>query len=156
MRNKKGEGYVSTCVMIVIICMLLSIFITFILTVGIVKQVRRNSRVVLDNYVMEKSIEIYDSIKTSDSSNVAIDNERYIELLCHYCTFHKSTQMIYNYGENKEVLYYLSEPELGFEEYNKLKIYVRYNLYIPIYFSGIHIDTVTVPIKISSIYRDKF
>ena len=45
---------------------------------------------------------------------------------------------------------------MGNERYNKLKIYVRYNLYIPIYFSGIRIDTVTVPIKISSIYRDKF
>lgn len=154
--NKKGEGYVSTCVMIVIICMLLSIFITFILTVGIVKQVKRNSRVVLDNYVMEKSIEIYDSIKTSNSSTVAIDNERYIELLCHYCTLENAFEKIYNYDENGKVQYYLSKPELGFEEYNKLKIYVRYNLYIPIYFSGIRIDTATVPIKISSIYRDKF
>ena len=51
MRNKKGEGYVSTCVMIVVICMLLSVFVTFAVAVNTVKTVERNSRVVLDSFV---------------------------------------------------------------------------------------------------------
>ena len=59
MKNKKGEGYVSTCVMIVVICMLLSVFVTFAVAVNTVKTVECNSRVVLDSFVMQNSIEIY-------------------------------------------------------------------------------------------------
>lgn len=62
MKSKRAEGYVSTCVMIVIICMLLSVFVTFAVAVNTVKTVKRNSRVVLDSFVMQNSIEIYNSI----------------------------------------------------------------------------------------------
>lgn len=63
MINKRGDGYISTCVMIVIVCMLLSVFVTFAVSVNTVKTVERNSCVVLDSFVMKNSITIYDSIK---------------------------------------------------------------------------------------------
>lgn len=56
MKSKRAEGYVSTCVMIVIICMLLSVFVTFAVAVNTVKTVKRNSRVVLDSFVMQNAI----------------------------------------------------------------------------------------------------
>ena len=73
MNNKKGEGYVSTCVMIVVVCMLLSVFVTFAVAVNTVKTVERNSRVVLDSFVMQNSIEIYDSIKQGNNETNEID-----------------------------------------------------------------------------------
>ena len=40
MKSKRAEGYVSTCVMIVIICMLLSVFVTFAVAVNAVESSR--------------------------------------------------------------------------------------------------------------------
>lgn len=87
MKNKKGEGYVSTCVMIVVICMLLSVFVTFAVAVNTVKTVERNSRVVLDSFVMQNSIEIYDSIKQGNNETNEIDADEYREALSdrYYC-----------------------------------------------------------------------
>ena len=36
MRNKRGDGYITTCVMVVIICMLVAVFVTFTTAVSVV------------------------------------------------------------------------------------------------------------------------
>jgi multisubunit Na+/H+ antiporter MnhG subunit len=59
MRNKRGDGYITTCVMVVIICMLIAVFVTFTTAVSVVRMTERNSKIVLDSYVMKNSILIY-------------------------------------------------------------------------------------------------
>ena len=58
MKSKRGDGYIGTCVMILILCMILSIFIEFVATVNVIRISERNARIVLDSFVMENSIEI--------------------------------------------------------------------------------------------------
>ena len=59
MKKKRGEGYISVCVLLIIVCMIISVFITFASAVNIVRQTERNSRVVLDNLVMRGAIDTY-------------------------------------------------------------------------------------------------
>lgn len=156
MKNKRGEGYISVCVLIIIICMLLSIFITFATTVGAIKQVKRNARVVLDNYVMEQSIEIYDSIKNGNDETLALYANDYVSELCEFCTFAKKSSKIYNYDSEGNTLYYLTIPSLGYTDDGELKVYTRFTLYIPLYFAGHKVSTVSIPITITSKYAEKF
>ena len=79
MRNKRGEGYITTCVMVVIICMLVAVFVTFTTAVSVVRITERNSKIVLDSYVMKNSILIYDSIKNGNDYTVDLNEDVYID-----------------------------------------------------------------------------
>ena len=52
-KNKRGEGYIWICVLVLVICMLLSIFITFASAVNVVRVVEKNSKTVLENFLMK-------------------------------------------------------------------------------------------------------
>lgn len=63
LKNKRAEGYILPCVMIVIVCMLLSVFVVFFNSVNVVRMTERNSKTVLESYLMKNSILIYNSIR---------------------------------------------------------------------------------------------
>ena len=67
-RNKRGEGYIQVCVLIIVICMILSVFVTFASAVNVVRLTERNTKTVLESYVTKNSIEIYNAIKKSHES----------------------------------------------------------------------------------------
>ena len=113
MKSKRAEGYVSTCVMIVIICMLLSVFVTFAVAVNTVKTVKRNSRVVLDSFVMQNSIEIYNSIKQGNNKTDGIDAAEYREALTEFCTLEKRGYCYYNYDSDGNPNY--TTPDTTYE-----------------------------------------
>lgn len=156
MKSKRAEGYVSTCVMIVIICMLLSVFVTFAVAVNTVKTVKRNSRVVLDSFVMKNSIDIYDSVKNGNNCTAEIDEDMYTEDLCEFCTFEKNGEFLYAYTGDGKLKYKLSKPIISFADEGKLKIDVSYTVYYPINFAGIVIDTAEILVTVKSKYNEKF
>ena len=61
LKNERGDGYIQACVTILILCMLIAVCLTFVTTVNTIRVVERNTRIVLDSFVMENSIIIYDS-----------------------------------------------------------------------------------------------
>ncbi len=156
MQNKRGEGYIPTCVMIIILTMLLSVFVTFVSAINIVKQTKRNSRVVLDSYVMQESIKIYDSIKNGNNKTPVLDSDSYVDSLCEFCTFAEKNDMLYNYNSDGDIQFYLTKPTVGYMEDKELKIYTSYTIYIPIYFAGIRVETAQIPITVTSNFTQKF
>ncbi len=156
MNNKRGAGYIPACVMIIILTMLLSVFLTFVSAVNIVRQTKRNSRVVLDSYVMEESIAIYNSIKNGNDEAVALDSGSYIKSLCEFCTFAEKSNKLYSYSSDGDMQYYLSKPTIGYTKDKELKIYASYTVYIPIYFAGIRVDTAVIPVTVKSNFTEKF
>ena len=156
MKSKRAEGYVSTCVMIVIICMLLSVFVTFAVAVNTVKTVKRNSRVVLDSFVMQNSIEIYNSIKQGNNKTDGIDAAEYREALTEFCTLEKRGYCYYNYDSDGDLNYYITTPYVGFTVDKKLQVFTSYTIYVPIRFAGIRVSTVRIPITVESKYNEKF
>jgi len=153
---KKGEAHIKNCVMIVVICMLLSVFLTFAFAVNVVKQTERNARVVLDNYVMTDSISIYNAIKQGSDKDETLSAARYRTALAEFCTFDKSGSYYYNYDEDGKVQYYISAPALGYTKDKSLKIYTSFNVYVPIYFAGIKVGTAKVPITVTSSFTEKW
>ena len=156
MKKKRGEGYISVCVLLIIVCMILSVFITFASAVNIVKQTERNSRVVLDNLVMRGAIDTYQSIKKGNDENALIDSQEYIDELCEFCTFDKAALFLYHKDANGKDDFRISYPQVGYSVTKKLKLYASYTVYVPIYFCGIQVSTATIPITVESQYIEKF
>ena len=154
--NKKGEGYISVCVLIIILCMILSVITEAVAAVNVVKMTERNARVVLDNFVMVNAIEIFDSIKNGNDDTESIDAQAYIDALAEFCTFEKSGGYMYALDSERNEMYRISVPTVGFEDMNKLKIYSSFTLYYPLYFFGVHVTTAQIPVTVISKYTEKF
>ena len=156
MGNKRGEGYVQVCVLVLILCLILSIFLTFVYAVNFVRIAERNAETVLESYVMKNSIRIYNSIKQGTNETDAIDAGEYVSDLTSFCTFNKIRDRLYHYDGDGNVDYYISEPTVKFAEKNKLKLIVTYTTYVPIYFAGTRVTTATIPVTVKLNLEGKF
>ena len=154
--KKKGTGCIDICVMIVVLCSILSVLITYVLAVNVIKINKLNARIVLDNFVMQNSIEIYDSIKNGNDFTEAVDTDEYIDSLCSYNSLDFRGNMLYCVGENGKQKYRMTIPNLSLTEGNRLKIAAKYEITVPLYFAGIKVHNVTVPITVESKFKDKF
>ena len=156
LKNKRGEGYVQVCVLIIVICMILSVFVTFASAVNVVRLTERNSKTVLESYLMKNSIEIYDSIKQGNNDADSLNANVYITDLADFCTFVKVGNYYYHRDENGLTEYYISKPTVGFTQTGKLRLYVSYNLYVPIYFDNVKISTAKIPITVKIDLEERY
>ena len=156
LKNKCGEGYVKVCVLVIVICMILSVFVTFASAVNVVRLTERNSKTVLESYLMKNSIEIYDSIKQGNNDADSLNANVYITDLADFCTFVKVGNYYYHRDENGRTEYYISKPTVGFTQTGKLRLYVSYTLYVPIYFDNVKISTARIPTTVKIDLEERF
>lgn len=154
--NKRGEGYIFPCVMIVILCMIMSVLIYFLCTASMIRSMKHNSEVVFDSYITKNAIEIYDSVKQGNDYTESIDSTEYVTDLCRFCTLEKRSILLYNYDSNGKVKFYMTTPRISFVESKTLKIRVSYTMYVPIYFNGTRITTAIIPIEIKSSFMERY
>lgn len=155
-RNKRGEGYIQVCVLIIVICMILSVFVTFASAVNVVRLTERNTKTVLESYVTKNSIEIYNAIKQGDNTVNSLTSSLFVSDLTKFCTFVKSGSLLYHYGADGKADYYITTPAMSLSNDNKLKLMIRYTLYIPMYFDSVRISTVQVPITVKVDLEERF
>ena len=155
-KNKRGEGYIQVCVLIIVLCMILSVFVTFASAVNVVRLVERNSKTVLESYLTKNSIVIYNSIKQGNNDADSLNANEYISDLASFCTFEKSGNAYYHRDANRRTEYYISKPTVGFTEDERLRLYVSYTLYVPIYFNNTRISTVKIPTTVKINLDERF
>ena len=156
LRNKRGDGYVFPCVMIVVICMMLSVFIFFAGVVNMVRITQENTKVVLDSYVMKSSIEIYNFIKQGSDYTDVLDQNVYIDDLCDFCSLAKGSYYLYAYDEDGQIKYMMTRPTITFREENTLKIKLCYTFYVPVRFNGKIVRYAVIPVTVDSSFTEKF
>ncbi len=156
MKNKHGDGYIMICVTVVILCMLISVFVSFASAVNIVKQTKRNSRVVLDSFVMQNAIDIYDSIKEGSDTIAEFDEDEYISEFCSFNSLDLRGDNLYCCDKDGNEQYWLTKPELTFIDEGELKLRADYTVVIPLYFAGIEVSKAQVPITVVSRLDNKF
>lgn len=156
LRNKRGEGYIFPCLMIVVVCMILSVLIFFATSVSMVRITEKNSKIVLDSYVMQNSVQIYNSIKQGHDYTESLDREIYIDALIKFCTLEKRGSYLYAYNEDGSLKYRMSMPDITFRKENSLKIQLTYILYIPIWFDGKIAQYAVIPVTVHSSFNEKF
>ena len=154
--NKRGEGYVSTCFMILIYCIMIAVFVSFVTAVSIVRITKRNTYKVIDGYVTSKSIESFNSIKVGTDQTEQLDNELFLDYFCEYNNLTKEGNDLIAYTDAGEEKYRVTNLSLSFIQENTLKLKTEYVIEIPISFGNFDIVNAEVPITIKSKYTDKF
>lgn len=156
LKNKRGDGYIAVCVTVVILCMLISVFITFATAVNTIRVSRQNARVVLDSFVMQNSIEIYDSAKNGNDFTESFDREKFISDFSEYNSLDLYGNMLYCCDADENEVYRQTLPTVYFTTDKKLKIQVRYTIILPIRFAGEIITYAPVSIAVDSKFNNKF
>lgn len=156
MLNKRGEGYVQVCVLILLLCLVLSVFLTLVYAVNIVRLTERNSKTVLESYVLENSIAIYNSIKQGDNTSKAVDATAYTDMLVSFSSLKARKSFLYHYSDKEHVDYYISKPTVELSDKTHLKLTVSYTVYVPIYFAGTQVSTAAIPVTVKTNLEGKF
>lgn len=154
--NRKAEGYIVPCVLIIIFVAIFSMIFTYAATTTKVNVMRENTKVVLDSFVTQNSTEIYNSIKQGNDYTEILNTHEFRTKLISFCTLEIKDGMLYSYDAEGNELYHITEPILSFREANELELVVNYTISIPMWFAGNQFPSANVPIEVTSILTEKF
>lgn len=156
MDDKKGNGYILSCVLMIFICSLVSVLLTYSAVVHTIGTSRKDTRTVLDNYVTADSVAIFDALKNSSDNISTVNADIFNENLSAYCGLEKNGNFLYCYSDGGTEKYRISEPQLNFVTDEQLKLRVTYEITVPLRLFDTVITEITVPITIDSLYNNKF
>lgn len=156
MRNKRAEGYVCTCLMILIFCIAIAVFMSFLNAINIVRISKRNTYKVIDGFVTQCSIDAFNSIKVGSDRVEYMDPNAFVDYFCEYNNLRKNGTAFIAKVSTGQVKYVVNDFTISYIEEKSLKIQVDYTLKIPIKFGNIALAHAEVPISIKSKLTDKF
>lgn len=156
MRNKRAEGYVSTCIMIFVYCILIAVFLTFVTPINIIRITKRNTYKVIDGYVTMKSIEAYNSIKIGTDTIEDLDKEAFKDYFCEYNGLENNGSALISKTADGKEKFRITGFNFNYLEDKTLKLRVRYIVNLPIGFGNFRIITAKVPVIIQAKLTDKF
>ena len=152
--NRRGDGYVMTCVFVLAIFMVASALMTVATSLSILRYTKENVTLTLDSYVMENTVAIFNDIKQGNNDLDVVDEAAYIQRLCQFSNLDQRGEFLYAYEEEGSVKYYLTVPE--FRETDALQLEVRYIQHLPIRFFGEIVTYARVPVTVRSTLENKF
>lgn len=155
-KSTKAEAYPMICVYIIIFVSLLALIITYTSAVSKVNIMRENTKVVLDSFITENAVEIYQSIKQGNDYTEAIDEEEYRTAFVNFCTLEMRGDKLYSIDADGTEKYHLTIPTVSFREENELELIVNYTISVPLSFAGLSFTTASIPIEVSSNLTERF
>ena len=156
LKSIKGEVYPMICVYIIIFVSLLALIFTYTSAISKVNIMRENTKVVLDSFVTENSVEIYQSIKQGNDYTEVIKEDDFCTSLIEFCTLEMRGDKLYSINEDGTEKYHLTIPTVSFRRENELELIVNYTISVPLSFAGLSFTTASIPIEVTSILTEKF
>ena len=142
--------------LIIVIATIFSGILTYASAISKVNIIRENSKIVLDSFVTENAVEIYNSIKQGNDFTEALNEDKYRTSLKEFCTLDVNGTKMYSYDSEGNEMYSITAPELSFETENELELQVGYTVYVPIRFMGVTVSTANIPVEVTSDLAEKF
>lgn len=156
LKSIKGEVYPMICVYIIIFVSLLALIFTYTSAISKVNIMRENTKVVLDSFVTENSVEIYQSIKQGNDYTEVIKEDDFCTSFIEFCTLEMRGDKLYSINEDGTEKYHLTIPTVSFRRENELELTVNYTISVPLSFAGLSFTTASIPIEVTSILTEKF
>ncbi len=153
--NKRGSGYITPCIITLVIAMILSVVLFYANTMTMIQSARENTQIVLDGFVTKNAITIYDSIKKGTDFTENIDENLYVTSLLSFYTLGIERNMMYHKDSDGNVIYKMTCPNVDFEYENTLKLRATYNVIVPITFAGHRLFDLNISQKVTAYYNLK-
>lgn len=154
-KNKKGEGYVFVCVLILVFMMTFSVIFVYTGMITEIRLQKTNTKMVFDSFITKNSILIFNNIKQGNNATEHLETESFYTALKDFCTLDEKDNLYYAVDDEGTEIFHLTKPRIDFVEEDKLALSLKYEMYIPVRFAGHTVTTAEVPIRISSILNSK-
>lgn len=155
MRNRRGEGHILTCVLVLAIGMVASVLMVFATSISMVRYTKDNVALTLDSYVLEHAVEIYNAVKQGSNAIEEVDEGAYVAQLRQFASLDQRGEFLYAYGSDGRLNYYMSVPRFQ-EGDHTLQWEVSYTQYLPLRFMGEIVAYAQVPVTVTSVWTSKF
>lgn len=150
--NKKGMAYIKTAVIIIIISMLFSVMLSYASLMSTVSRVRDDTQRTLDSFCIEKAASIYGSVKNGSNQMVSgAYTDLFVRKVATELSLIKSGNTATNRKDNK-IVFQVINPLTANLNNDTLSLTADIEVYIPVYFAGLNLTELRVPIKLESVY----
>ena len=156
LKNKRGETYVTVCVLILILVTVFSVIFTYASVITEVRLQKTNARIVFDSFVANNSIRIYGNIKRGSNAMRGVDVVSFNSSLIDFCSLDFRDSMLYCVDADGGLRYRMTVPSVGYTEDGHLELYAAFTMYVPIRFAGVTVSTAEVPVRITSALESKY
>ena len=150
MKNKRGSSYVSVCVVVLVIVMILAAVIFYASCMTLVQNSKKDTALALDSFVMQNSVAIYNSIKQGNDYTGTLDGTAFLSEYKSALSLAPFGEYLALHNESGSIVYKTSVPDISFSVDNTLKLQVNYQLLIPVDFAGETLFWMTVPMEVRS------
>ena len=147
--NDKGGGYITACVIILVIAMILSAVLFYAQCMTILQTTRDNTELVLESFIIQNSILIYDSIKQGHDLTEYFDENDYLSEISSRFSLDLQGSALYSYGEEGELIYAMTNPYVTYKVDKALKLKASYTVMIPVTFAGKRLFFLRVPMTVT-------
>ena len=154
--NKAGMSHVKTAVLVLAIVLIFSVVLLYSSIMTIAQASRDQTQRVLDDFILHNSVEIYDSLKNGDDFSSELDEIFYKSQIFSAFSLDIFRSSLYSVDEQGEAQYVISNPRVGYEVRNTLKLVASYDLSIPIRLAGQHLFDLKMPMTVKSYYVLKY
>lgn len=135
-KNRRGEGYIRIAFLVLFLSLLTSVLLLYLGLCGQVLNERRERKQALDSYLAEFTKASYDAIRQGDGYADAIDYDKLVD------------------GCPSAIG--VTDAEVTLERGNGFGLTVSYTLKIPVTWNGRTFGTLSVPMRVSSFYEEKY
>ena len=131
-KNRRGEGYIWLAVLVLFLSLLTSVLLLYLTLCGQVLNERRERKQALDSYLAAFAKVSYDAIRQGDG----YDYDKFVD------------------GCPSAIG--VTDAEVTLERGNGFGLTVSYTLKIPVTWNGRTFGTLSVPMRVSSFYEEKY
>ena len=149
LQSTKGGGYVTACVITIVIAMILSAVLFFAQSMTIIQMTREHTELVLESFIMKNSILIYDSIKQGHDLTQKYNAGDYFSDIATRFSLDIRGNSLYNYDEEGKLIYAMTNPYVTYKVDKALKLKVSYTVMIPVRFAGEQLFYLQVPLTVT-------
>ena len=147
--NNKGGGFITACVITIVIAMIFSAVFFYAQCMTIIQTTRDNTELVLESFIMDNSVLIYDSIKQGHDLTEYFDENQYISEISSRFSLDIHGNSLYNYDEEGELIYAMTNPYVTYKVDKALKLKASYTVMIPVRFAGKRLFDLHVPLTVT-------
>jgi hypothetical protein len=147
--NNKGGGFITACVITIVIAMIFSAVFFYAQCMTIIQTTRDNTELVLESFIMDNSVLIYDSIKQGHDLTEYFDENQYISEISSRFSLDIHGNSLYNYDEEGELIYAMTNPYVTYKVDKALKLKASYTVMIPVRFAGEKLFYLRVPLTVT-------
>ena len=147
--NNKGAGYITACVITIAIAMILSSVFFYAECITIIQNTRDMTEEVLESFIIENAVLIYDSIKQGHDLTEQLSKNFLGSEISSRFSLDIQGDTLYSYGEEGEMIYKMTNPYVTYKVDKALKLKASYTVIIPVDFAGRRLFDLHVPLTVT-------